>query len=397
MVDKTLRAAPSRTPIDERAVQETLDVVQQLRSDYAERDKLYEEIDKVVYNQIAPEIPEAYKKQAAETRLGLAGHMVNTITSALCKNPPKSHFAPVARGLVGQENATTRERYFDASFLRQEDEADQELYRQFMYNLVAKGEAIFKTLERTKVAWSGYSAYSKKLLESLDDPALEQEWRDKTYDARTEEWKRGQPYPIRTESLLPETFYCLKGADGITFACEVKQVPYFDTLERYGVGMKGDRVVPAGMAQPRTQAERAAGTARMLTMIEAWDPKYVTYVLQGPGQSLEKTDRGVCVKRIRHKYGNLGLGTLRGPYFQARGVTTASRLPEYAGLGVLFGWLDLFPLLNAYMTMESQIAFFYGFPSWKRRMLSTSWSPAPSIPSTSRPWVRRGAWSWCTT
>jgi hypothetical protein len=73
-------------------------------------------------------------------------------------------------------------------------------------------------------------------------------------------------------------------------------------------------------------------------------------------------------------YGDPGLKTLRGPYFHALGVTTASRLPEHAGLSVLFGYLPLFQLLDSLLTIQGNAAYLTGFPTWKETQ------PAGMIP-----------------
>ena len=60
------------------------------------------------------------------------------------------------------------------------------------------------------------------------------------------------------------------------------------------------------------------------------------------------------------------LKTLRGPYFQALGLTTSSRLPERGALSILYGYLALFPLIDSLLTMQGNSAFLTGWPAFKR-------------------------------
>lgn len=367
---------------DAAVVAQLTDVVNDLRRTFADRNALYRDIDAVVFGELPVDIPEAYRKVALEVHAPLALHIVSTVTAALSVNPISYSCRPVGFGDAANENATLREHFFESSWERQMEEARRRLDRLFMANLVTKGEGVLKTLERTKRAWSTYGAYSKKLQDALDaDTAyrdFDQHAKDHLYDRQTEEYKLHAPYPISTTDVPPETFYYQKTEDGLTFCAEVKQVPYLETLQKFGAGLsRNGRVIASpqldpramGLGVPEDQWSQAMGRTRTLTCIEGWDCEYVTTVLLGPGQvssSSGQLGRGTLVKRIKHGYGDPLLKTLKGPYFHALGVTTASRLPHRAGLGILFGFLRLFPLLNAMLTTQSNAAFMTGFPAFKR-------------------------------
>ena len=112
------------------------------------------------------------------------------------------------------------------------------------------------------------------------------------------------------------------------------------------------------------------GGVGSLTLTELWDPVCCTYVLNGPGQTSSSGGRGLgrgtVVKRVKHGYGDPWTRTLKGPYFHALGITTASRLPERAGLSVLYPFLSLFPALDSYLTIQSNAAYLTGYPTFKR-------------------------------
>lgn len=353
---------------DEGRAREILEIVQQLKDTFAARNELYERIDRVVYREEPVVIPDAYRATAVEVRSPLATHIANTVTAALSVNPPTVMFEPIGFGDAAQENSTLRERFFEAAWRRQEEEARRRLFRVFMYSLVTKGEAILKTVHRTHRAWAGYTSFSRKLAERLDAELergdIDAQARERLYDAETEEFKRSAPFPIHTIDVPPETFYYIRGEDGFTFAAEVKRIPYYEALARYGerFGLSRDgRVVPAAMGMPRADAAAMMSDHRgQLTLIEAWTWRDVVYILQHPNGS-----GGMIVKTVQHGYGNPDTRTLRGPYFHAHGLLTSSRLPEYAGLSILFPFLDLFPLLDSLLTVNSNAAYLTGFPAFK--------------------------------
>jgi hypothetical protein len=381
------------------------DIVQQLRDDFRDRDALYTALDTIIFQQNEVVIPDNYRKTAIEVKSPLAPHIANTVTAALATNPPNVQFDPVSFGDPAQANSTLREKFFEAAWRRQEEEAQRPLFRPFMHALVTKGEGILKTVERTKKSWSKYTRDQAKLRAILDDDEdLDDDQKDKLYDSQTEEWKRKLPYPITTTDVPPDTFYYVKNEDGFTFACEVKTVPFFETLERFNstVDAKGRILAPSdyratglprhewatafGSTVPGRSQWQGRGRVKPLTMVEAWDANEVTYILYGPGQVTrggKRLGRGTVVKSMRHRYGDRITGTLRGPYFQALGITTHSRLPEHAGLGILFGFMELFPLLDSLLTIQSNAAFLYGFPAFKET--------APQGPTLQGPFGNDGA------
>lgn len=401
-----MRAVPADYAGDLIATRSTLDrigtdadkageieqVVGQLRQDFKARDDLYKTIENVVFQQTPVIIPDNYRETAIEARAPLALRIVNTITAALSVDPFTVQFEPVMKGQSGRLNSSLREHFFEASWQRQESEAKRRLFRLFMNSLIVKGEAILKTLPKTKRAWGAYDAYGAALKEQLknrDDPeygdlvkAGDSDALDRVYDAKTEEYKRGASYPIGTTDVLPETFVYTKGEDGFTLIGEVKYLPYLDALTRYGAKLgRGGRVLRGddpdiqAIGLPVSEWHREMGKARTLKCVELWQCDCVQYVLYGPGQKA-KGRGGTIVKEVPHDYGDPQTHTLHGPYFHALGTTTASRLPERAGLSVLYGYLHLFPLLDNLLTQQGNSAFLTGFAAYKRKGPPGSGLPA---------------------
>ena len=366
---------------DEEAMERaTLELAEDLQRQFKDRDELYRDIDAVLFGELPVEIPEAYRKTAVEVRSPLALHIANTVTAALSVNPMSTVFKPIGFGDVYQQNSTLREQFFEASWKRQEQEARRQLLRLFLWSLAVKGEGILKTVERTKSAWGEYGEQSKRLEKELEEQKeYDQDAKDRLYHHETEDYKLRLPYPIATTDVSPETFYYTKNENGLTCAVEIKDIPYMEALERFGAGLDSS----GNVVDPKTWSgldERAAGLARAewthmmkgaheqtVRCVEAWDYRVQTIVLQGPNQRHKsKSKSGTLCKVVRHSYGDPILKTLRGPYFHALGITTASRLPEHAGLSILFGFLRLFPLLDSLLTMQGQAAYMTAYPAFKK-------------------------------
>jgi len=387
-------AARSDADADVEAERQTIDLAETLLRDFRDRDELYGEINRVMFNDYAVEIPEAYKKTALEVHTPLPLEIVNQAAAALSVNPVSVMFRPVGFGDVHMQNATAREHFFEASWERQQNEARRRLLRVFMYALVSKGEGVLKTTERRRTAWTAYYEGAKQIADELEHGTYDDDARDRMYNERTEELKLLQPYPITTTDVPPETFYYTKNENGFTSCVELKQMPYYECLQRWGARLDRDGHVylpteeqdvdprALGLARPDEGWGSGSKTERTVLCVEAWDWQWQRIVLIGPGDQRSFSGglgKGTLVRQRRHRYGDKLLKTLRGPYFHALGVTTDSRMPSRSGLSVLFGYLRLFPLLNSMLTIQSNAAFMYGFPAFKRTLPTGA---IPGIPES---------------
>ena len=358
------------------------DVAQQLLSDYQARDQVLRATENVLFRRHAVAVPKAYEDSTIVVRAPIALDMVNTITAALTVNPPEVNFEPVASGSEAQNNAELREKFFTASWARQEQEAGRQLFRAFMWSLVAYGEAVLKTVERSQSAWKGYTRTVRELDKRMRDPG-DPEWgeyadggaraseREKAYNELSDQAKRAASYPIKSTDVPPATFYrWLSGEGGMSVAAEIKSIPYLEGLTRFGAGLgtNGRVVAEERLGLPRSQWAGIMSGVSSLDLVELWDWREVHYSLVGPGQGANASGlgRGTIVKSLPHTYGIADTHALRGPYFQAGGITTGQREPELMSLGVLFGYLDLFQLYDQLLTLTSNAAFMTGFPAYKR-------------------------------
>ena len=400
MADKPDVVAREGSKLGDAIRDAAIDLARGLKDDFADRNALYEDIDKVLFGEVPVDIPEAYRKTAITVRSPLPIHIATTVAAALSVNQLTVQYKPLGFSDVAMQNATLREHFFEASWLRQEQEAQRQLKRLFMWNLVTKGEAVLKTLPRTHVAWGDYTRDSLKLQSELEkDRDLDEDARDRLYHRETEDLKLALPYPIGTTDVLPETFFYTKNENGMSACVEIKQVPYYDALERFGAGLSrsGQVVGPEtwqdldpharGLAQSEW-SQIMKGTSELLTCVEVWDYETCAVLLSGPNSGGSGSfGNSTLVSAIRHPFGDPVLKTLKGPYFHALGVTTGSRLPERAGLSILFGFLRLFPLLDSLLTAQTNAAFMTMFPAFKRTLAPGS---VPGIPDAQVPFGKDG-------
>jgi hypothetical protein len=375
------------TPSQEEAMEKaTMELAEDLKDQFRDRDQLYADIDAVLFGNLPIAIPDAYRKTAIEVRSPMALDIATSVTAALSTNPMNVSFKPIGFGDTYQQNSTLREKFFEASWLRQEQEARRPLLRLFLWSLVVKGEGILKTVERCHTAWADYPKKASDIQKLLDEAkTYDQHAQDAMYDHQTEQLKLGLPYPIATTDVPPETFYYTKNENGFTSCVEIKEVPYQTALERFGAGLdsSGNVVDPktwSGLDPRAAELARAewgrlmrssggkVGTQNTIRCIEAWDWQCQVILLQGPNQRHKtgKLGEGTLCKVVRHAYGDPLLKVLRGPYFHALGITTGSRLPEHAGLSVLYQYLSLFPLVDSLLTMQANAAYMTGFPAFKK-------------------------------
>lgn len=349
---------------------EALELVRDLRNTFQARNDLYAYTERVLYMDEPVYIPPKYRESTVEVRTPLALHAVNTVAAALSKRPPETQFDPVTQGDTGQQNSTKREHFFDASWEQQQREAGRRIFRPFMHSLVGKGEAVVKTIERRKRAWATYDEQAESLKAKLTKQYGDNyDKRDAEWDKQTEEIKRGLSYPITSTDVPAENFMYIRGENGFTTCVETKEVPYFETLQRYqyGLNSRGQVVeAAAGLSESDWAKVMTNRHTRTLRMVEVWTPGKAKYLLLGPGDSLDKR-QGKKVHEITHDYADPDTLALRGPYFHCYGITTSSRNIETMGVSIIFGFLRLYGLLNSLLTMQQQAAFRYAFTAYKRK------------------------------
>lgn len=362
-----------------------LDFVSDLRQEFQERDKLYARIDNVIYLNEAVKIPENFKGSAIEVRSPMPSHIANSITAALSINVPRISFEPLEIGDLGHDLAFYRKTFFEQAWKRQMLDKNRRLYRLYMYSAVTKGTAVLKTQTRKNRAWAQYKTKAQEILTGLDQKRdageIDQDTYTRVFDGETEAFKRDQPYPIETSDIPPETFYYQMGENGFVRCAEVSNVPYYDTLKLFKgtFNLKGEVRSDDDSFDARTglpipdyswHKVYSGGTQKTIQKIELWDSKRCYVILRGPGDIPPKgagfTGSGWLAKVYTHNLGDPMTGCLKGPYFMTSGITTASRKHEHASLSVLFAYLHLFPLLNSLLTMQSQAAYTFSYPAYKR-------------------------------
>src|SRR6266498_444034 len=150
-----------------------LDFVVDLRRDFELRDAMYGLIDQCIFLEQKVHVPENFKDTAVETRSPYPRHIANQITAALSINAPRVVFNNIEFGDEGHNKAAFRERFFEASWKRQQREKHRRIYRLWMDSIVTKGDGWLKTFERKNRAWAKYTEYSQTLLKELDKEVVD--------------------------------------------------------------------------------------------------------------------------------------------------------------------------------------------------------------------------------
>jgi hypothetical protein len=346
---------------DDRAVGQAMELVTQVRRDFQARDDLYRYIDQVVYGDIDYQPPKGYRKLHKPQHNPLAVYFTNTITAALTVNPPAVQFPVTGVGDAAQTNATLREHFFDASWERQEDEAEAPIFRRFTHSVVCKGEGVLKTVPRSRTAWSDYTDYAKTLTgpphvrrpqEALDrregPPLLVQ-------DRGLQEDRRALPDQVDRRAAGDVLLLARRGRDHPRRRAQARAVPRNPGPLRPGPRPRRPRR-PAGDgpgAPARGLAlrderhhhphdERAVGLGPCRYLLRA-----------GPdGVDLARQAGQPGAQSFNHRYGDPVTKSLRGPYAHCFGTTTASRLPERAGLGVCTASSTCSCMLDELLTIQ---------------------------------------------
>ena len=173
----------------------THDIANQLLSDFQARDASLRETEAVLFRRHELRVPKAYEDSTIRVKAPIALDMVNSIVAAMTINPPAVQFEPIAGGSEAQNNAELREKFFSASWVRQEQEAGRQLFRAWMWNLAAYGEAVVKTVERKHSAWGSYRQQAKDIDKAAHTypPGGAQKAKD--------EAKKAAPYPIKSTDV----------------------------------------------------------------------------------------------------------------------------------------------------------------------------------------------------
>jgi hypothetical protein len=341
-----------------------IDVVLSLKDRFAKRDQLFRKIDQLVFGKTEIRIPEAYDYYALKTHTPLGMFAASTITSTLCSNDISIQFSPLRQGEVGDANATKREQWHESAFERQEEDAGRAIYYPWTWNVVTKGLGIQKTLKRSQTMWASYYRFSRQLYSDLQkNPKLTPEQRRRQYRQQTEDYKLYQPFPIVTTDVPPESFYYIRGEQGLTMAAECKYVPYNRLVADFGEKIQG--INPRAFGLPLAQDGQilTVGDDTLIPCYELWDDTHVNYVIENV--SGDKAE-AYLLECMEHGLGDPQTGCLRGPYSISQGVPTSSRDPELESVGVLYAFLEVLPLLDAVVTARGQVAFYTGWPPLER-------------------------------
>lgn len=340
-----------------------MEVVRDLQSRFAARDALYKELNDLCFREREIRVPKAYQFYTLTAHSPLAFYALQVLTSTLCANDKQIQLAPFLQGEAGEKNASLREHWHEAAWLKQEDDAQRSLFYPFVMAQVHKGLGVLKTQQRSLRGWGSYYRYAKQLRQELSaDEKLTNDERERTYRSKTDAYKReGLPFPIVTQDVVPESFWYILGEEGLTLACEAVQIPYSRAFALFkdGQSADGQAITPAALGLPHTDYDPRDGTGELLTCHTLYDHDHLCYVVEGAGAA---SGEAFLAKSVAHGYGRKGSPALEGPYFIAEGITTGSRRTELLQVGALWAFMEIFPLIDAAFTASGQVSFFTGWP-----------------------------------
>ena len=339
---------------------DVMDVVTELRGAFSARDALYRQLNELVFREREIHIPRAYQRYALSVHSPLAFYVCHVLASTLSANDKAIQLAPFQTGQAGDINATRRERWHESAWERQEDDAQRSLYFPWMFALVQKGEAIFKTMQRSQRLWKDYYHFSNDLYQRLaKDDSLTQDQREESYSKRADEYKRQAPFPIVTTDVVPESFWYILTEDGISCAVEALEIPYNRAFALFkgGRSVDGKEITPAALGLPHAEGDGRSGTSDMVKLFALWDCKHVTYCVDAP-----HTSESYVAKSVAHNYGDERRGVLKGPFFRCEGLPTGQRRHDLRSVGLLWAFMDIFPLIDAALTSQGQVSFYTGWP-----------------------------------
>lgn len=299
---------------------ELSELKERLQHDWRERDALIEEMRRLRFMEVQPEVPANMEPEIVQTPVG--HQIVERMTGALTANPIGIHVPPADETQKAREQSSTMERFLAPAVDVLQKQADMDVVDRFIESLVADGHGCLRMLYAPQL-WRGYPRKSK------DED-------DAEYNKRSELWKKGRNLPIAWNWIDPLTVYPLWGEFGLHGILELG--------ERDLLTLNPDKWnVQKPDLEHLSRLNRRKGNS--VEFAQWWTPETLTYYVEGE-----------VVHHQKHKYGT-------PPYVYAFGLGAASTDTRYMGMSCLWPIRHLLPYLDRLLSQKATAIRMWCWPT----------------------------------
>ena len=291
-----------------------------LQSDWSARDDQITEMRKLRFMEEEPEVPPHLEAEDVRTPIGhqTIERMVGTITT----DPLTITVPPAAETDDARRKSSLQEVWLNAAHNQLQKQADEFVVDRYVESLVADGHGAMRMLYAPQL-WRGF-------------PRKDKDEEDKSYNSRTETWKKGKPLPIVWRWLDPLTVYPLYGEFGLEGVLEVDER---DILTLHPDRWNTDKPD----LEHLSRMHRKNGSS--VEFAQWWTPETVTYYVEGE-----------VVHHAKHKYST-------PPYVYSFGLGAASNDPARMGMSCLWPVRFLLPYLDRLLSQKGTAIRMWAWPT----------------------------------
>ena len=299
-----------------------------LKSEWAERDELIQEMRALRYMEVEPDVPAAYESEIV--RVPTAYQIIERMVGTLTADDPLITVPPAKEGDQAVERASNLERTTSALLAELARQQDADPLERFIECLLADGHGAMRMLYAPQV-WRGYPRRDKKGGES-----------DTDYIKRTEAWKRGQPIPIHWTWLDPLNVYPIWSEAGLEAVLETDNRD-IATLnpDAWNVAENPPELWEL------TRSSSGAGSAQggLVKFTQLWTRDTLTYAVNDK-----------VVHHQKHRY-------QRPPYVYSYGISPSTTERKYRGLSILFPLRHVLPQLDRILSQKATAVRLWCWPT----------------------------------
>jgi len=294
-----------------------------LKTEWAGRDALIEEMRALRFMDKAPDVPAAYEAEVVRTPI--AYQIVERIVGTLTADDPLITVPPPAETDKAQTQASRLEKG-TMSILREiaRQQGEDPLER-FVECLVADGHGCMRMLYAPQI-WHGM-------------PRKKKGQNDEEYTDSIEEWKKGKPIPISWQWIDPLNVYPVWDEAGLAYVLESDKRDVA-TLNPRAWNVCDD--LPELTDLTRADSNNETG---MVTFQQLWTRDMLTYAVNGE-----------VVHHQKHRYE-------RPPYFYGFGISPSTTDRARRGLSVLYPLRNILPQFDRMLSQKATAVRVWCWPT----------------------------------